>query len=48
MNVADDVVEVYAEPAEGRYAVREVVEPGAALRPREIPSVEVPVEGILG
>ena len=42
------VVEVHAEPGEGRYAAREVMGRGRVLRPRRLPSAEVSVEGLLG
>ena len=48
VNVDEDVVEVYADPADGRFRVRTEAKRKTEVRPRLLPSVAVRVDDILG
>ena len=48
VNLDEQVVEVYDDPADGRFRVQTEARRGAVLRPRLLPSVAVPVEDVLG
>jgi Uma2 family endonuclease len=47
VNLDEQVVEVYGDPADGRFRLQAQVAPGAVLRPRLLPSVVVAVSEIL-
>lgn len=47
VNLEERVVEVHADPAEGRFRVSSGERPGSVLQPRLLPSISVPVAEIL-
>jgi Uma2 family endonuclease len=47
VNLDERVVEVYADPAGGRFRSETRMGPGEALRPRMLPSIRVPVDDVL-